>query len=221
MCPNEVFWYKNQPYNAPAAIFDTLTSFSGCDSTIFIQLSKSTLFGAFELDSTDNPNFSFVQKSTGNTGFIWSFGDGISDSIHYNTAHQYNNQQDRKIQVCLQVWDSLNCRDTVCQWINIYKLAFWIYNVFTPDDDGINDLHRIGYRNESLLHDVYIYNRWGALVYLTEKSKIGDPLSYWNGKVMNNGEFCPAGSYFVIYRFYTNGPNSTPLTIEGNVTLIR
>ncbi len=221
LCPNEVFWYKNQPYNAPAAIFDTLTSFSGCDSTIFIQLSKSTLFGAFELDSTDNPNFSFVQKSTGNTGFIWRFGDGNLDSTNFNTQHLYDNQQDRKIQICLEVWDTSGCRDTICEFIQIYKLAFWVYNVFTPNNDNINDLHRIGYRNESLLHDVYIYNRWGALVYKTEKAKISDPLSYWNGKVMNVGDECPAGSYFTIYRFYTNGTQTDPVTIEGSVQLIR
>ncbi len=221
LCPNEVFWYKNQPYNAPAAIFDTLTSFSGCDSTIFIQLSKSTLFGAFELDSTDNPNFSFVQKSTGNTGFIWRFGDGNLDSTNFNTQHLYDNQQDRKIQICLEVWDTSGCRDTICEFIQIYKLAFWVYNVFTPNNDNINDLHRIGYRNESLLHDIYIYNRWGALVYKTEKAKISDPLSYWNGKVMNVGDECPAGSYFTIYRFYTNGTQTAPVTIEGSVQLIR
>ena len=221
LCPNEVFWYKNQPYNAPATIFDTLTSFSGCDSTIFIQLSKSTLFGAFELDSTDNPNFSFVQKSTGNTGFIWRFGDGNLDSTNFNTQHLYDNQQDRKIQICLEVWDTSGCRDTICEFIQIYKLAFWVYNVFTPNNDNINDLHRIGYRNESLLHDVYIYNRWGALVYKTEKAKISDPLSYWNGKVMNVGDDCPAGSYFTIYRFYTNGTQTAPVTIEGSVQLIR
>lgn len=221
LCPKEVFWYKNQSYIPPTSIFDTLTSIGGCDSTVSIHLTKSPLLGSFELDTTNNPNFSFVQKSTGNMGFIWRFGDGNVDSVNFNTQHLYDNQQDRKIQICLEVWDSSGCRDTICEFINIYKLAFWVYNVFTPNNDNINDVHRIGFRNESLLHDVYIYNRWGALVYKTEKAKISDPLSYWNGKEMNIGDDCPSGSYFAIYRFYTNGQLSTPVTIEGSVQLIR
>jgi hypothetical protein len=66
-----------------------------------------------------------------------------------------------------------------------------------------------------------VYNRWGVLVYETTNANVSDDTKFWNGKVMNSGLECPAGSYFVIYQLYLNGPNNPPKQVNGVITLLR
>lgn len=81
-------------------------------------------------------------------------------------------------------------------------------NVFSPDDDGINDLFEIDYpiaENYSLK----ITNRWGKLVF-----ESNHPAISWNGKIFNVEENASAGVYFYLI---TVGH----LSRHGTVTLIR
>jgi hypothetical protein len=66
-----------------------------------------------------------------------------------------------------------------------------------------------------------VYNRWGALVFETQNANIKDESKLWNGKVMNTGANCPAGSYFVLYKLYVDGTDKSPKEIHGIITLIR
>jgi gliding motility-associated-like protein len=64
-------------------------------------------------------------------------------------------------------------------------------NVFTPNNDGVNDLFiPVAYDCLSLL-DFKIYNRWGQLIY-SSTSKIE-----WNGRAENR-EKVSEGTYFWI-----------------------
>jgi hypothetical protein len=66
-----------------------------------------------------------------------------------------------------------------------------------------------------------VYNRWGALVFETKDANIKDESRNWNGKVMNTGADCPAGSYFVLYQLYVNGQGNPPKEIHGVITLVK
>lgn len=66
-----------------------------------------------------------------------------------------------------------------------------------------------------------VYNRWGALVYATENASIKDQTKFWNGQVMNDGVDCPAGTYFVIYQLYLEGPSKSTKEIHGTVNLVK
>ncbi|NNF01260.1 MAG: T9SS type B sorting domain-containing protein, partial [Bacteroidia bacterium] len=85
-------------------------------------------------------------------------------------------------------------------------------NVFTPDDNGKNDLfHPFPYRFVRDI-DIKIYNRWGNLVFETT-----DPDVNWNGKLNNSGGACPDGVYFytcVVNEIYLEGIRSRVL--KGN-----
>lgn len=84
--------------------------------------------------------------------------------------------------------------------------AYSLPNIFTPDDDGNNDLFHPcdqttgiefqklcpPYRNIRDV-DMKIYNRWGQLVFKTTDLNI-----LWNGKINNSGGDCPDGVYFYI-----------------------
>jgi len=200
---------------------DTLLNKWGCDSILVIQLKKSPLKASFSIDSTLSPVFTFKQNTKTPFKFIWHLGDGTTNSQDSTIEHKYDNSSDKEIEVCLSVEDSMGCKDTVCQSINIYKLAYFLFNVFTPNNDGKNDNLYIGHKGGNFLYDILIYNRWGALVFEKSQESIQNTSNFWNGKIMNTGADCPAGSYFVIYRFYLNGSNKSPQEIKGSVTLIR
>ncbi|PIP53650.1 MAG: hypothetical protein COX07_09555 [Bacteroidetes bacterium CG23_combo_of_CG06-09_8_20_14_all_32_9] len=70
-------------------------------------------------------------------------------------------------------------------------------NVFTPNDDGINDLFMPcqNYFVEKV--DMKIFNRWGVLVYQTEDPKIN-----WDGKNMKSQKLCSDGVYYYVCDIY-------------------
>jgi gliding motility-associated-like protein len=66
-----------------------------------------------------------------------------------------------------------------------------IPNVFTPNNDGVNDIFETSFCNKIIKASVY--NRWGTLVFETvNNNNIG-----WNGNT-RSGEYCVEGTYFYI-----------------------
>lgn len=107
-----------------------------------------------------------------------------------------------------------DCSDTNLQIVsfNETELTFnsdSIANVFTPNGDGVNDLIDFSMGNDFIdCSTVFIYNRWGALVF---ESIQGSPI--WDGRTFV-GKPCQEGVYF--YRFDVNDKS-----ITGNVMLVR
>ena len=60
-----------------------------------------------------------------------------------------------------------------------------------------------------------------GFVYDVEKAWTNQPQLFWNGRVMNTGPDCPAGSYFVLYTLYLDGPDAPPTQLHGAITLLR
>ncbi|MEX2595887.1 MAG: gliding motility-associated C-terminal domain-containing protein [Salibacteraceae bacterium] len=135
--------------------------------------------------------------------YVWSTGSEDS-SITASEADIYivtissppcQKVESRAVSIIEEDCDSIDCK-------------FSIPNVFTPNADGINDVLRITNRCESLSFTVFIYNRWGQLVFSDKNSLSG---VFWDGFV--NGEAASAGTYFVIAS-YDDGK-----TQRGSVTL--
>lgn len=88
-----------------------------------------------------------------------------------------------------------------------------IPNVFTPNNDGINDVFRptyVGIKNVN----GYIYNRWGEIIYQWWGVK-----GYWDGHTLPAGVKVPEGTYFYIVKAYSF--TDEELTKSGFVTLKR
>jgi len=87
-------------------------------------------------------------------------------------------------------------------------------SAFTPNDDNVNDLWLLeGIDSKYPNNIVKIFNRWGELVYESEK---GTYEQYsWDGK--NNGEVLPTGSYYYII----NCNDGKGTKFEGTVTIIK
>lgn len=69
---------------------------------------------------------------------------------------------------------------------------FFIYNSFSPNLDGINDYMAIDGLEKKPDNKLFIYNRWGILVYSASPYE-----NDWDGKW--NGEDLPDGTYYYIF----------------------
>jgi gliding motility-associated-like protein len=79
-----------------------------------------------------------------------------------------------------------------------------VYNAVSPNNDGVNDIIIINGLECHPDNTVEIYNRWGVLVFETEK--YGSNNNYFRGisegrSTVSQGEELPDGTYFYILKY--------------------
>ena len=82
--------------------------------------------------------------------------------------------------------------------VTLVPICLTVYNEFTPNNDGKNDLFRIDCIETHPNNELKVFNRWGALVY----SKVHYE-NDWDGTanvsgVVNRGDMLPTGTYFYV-----------------------
>jgi gliding motility-associated-like protein len=92
--------------------------------------------------------------------------------------------------------------------VEVYSTHKDIIHLFTPNNDGFNDLWEIPELASYGKCDVRIYNRWGKLVFSSP-----DYNNTWNGT--SNGTNLPEGAYYYVIKTQNSG------TITGTVNILR
>jgi gliding motility-associated-like protein len=145
-----------------------------------------------------------LHAGTGFRSYEWSTGSGGPDIAVENAGNYW-----------VKVEDQNCCFNSDTVYVNVFNYFF--PTAFTPDGDGKNDVFRmIGlYRNINF--KLYLYDRWGQMVFQTDNMDEG-----WNGNF--SGQPCPPGSYswvaFIDFRgndITTNGK----VKFKGTVILLR
>ncbi|MEN2412529.1 gliding motility-associated C-terminal domain-containing protein [Flavobacterium sp. D4] len=82
--------------------------------------------------------------------------------------------------------------------VSVEPICLTVYNEFTPNNDGANDLFRIDCIESYPNNELKVYNRYGALVYSKQHYE-----NDWNGTanvsgVINRGDMLPTGTYFYV-----------------------
>ncbi len=134
----------------------------------------------------------------------WSTGE-TTPNISSLIAGQYS----------VSILDSNNCRLDTSFIINrrcrIDTSAFRVFDVITPNGDNNNDKWIIANIEKYPNNEVFIYNRWGQIVY-TKKAYTNE----WAG-TNQEGKELPAAAYFYIIKL-----NDDKNTVwEGSVTILR
>lgn len=114
------------------------------------------------------------------------------------------------------VWseDGFCATDSISIDVNVIDCDnIFIPNYLTPNGDGVNDLFKATLP-EHTCFKMYIYNRWGALVHLSEHINTG-----WDGAVINSGELASEGTYYYIIEYCSIHKDN--LVSTGSLTLIR
>lgn len=214
-------------YNSSGTFSVSLTviSAAGCSNSIIynnlITVYPQPVASFYNLPhegDSENMLFSFFDESVGAVVWHWNFGDENSGTDNYsdiqNPQHQYN--ATNFYDVWLYVSSEFGCTDSTSSEIIIRgDFALYVPNAFTPDDDGLNDYFMpkgVEFNNNAFV--MYIYNRWGQLVFMTDD--INNP---WNGKMMNTGNPQPQDVY--VWVMWQENYLIGRQKYTGNVTLIR
>jgi gliding motility-associated-like protein len=202
-----------------------LEAFTSCgkkekDSLIIFNQSVKPI-AMFDMDSTFKPMWSLKNTSQNADKYVWKirYANGVDTAFYTSNLSDWpavKTQFLGEYKICLQAISGF-CRDTICKSIYVAgddEPYINLANVFTPGSkDGLNDEFTI--ENKGLeFFTIKIYNRWGALVYQTTNAD-----ESWNGRVQNQGENCPAGSYFYILDYQLQGQSK--MNVNGVVNLIR
>ena len=87
------------------------------------------------------------------------------------------------------------CKDTAeTKYTQLEECCkFWYPNAFTPNNDGKNDIFRPIIYGEMENYDLFIYNRFGEVVFHTSDQYWG-----WDGKY--KGQLCDVGMYYYLVK---------------------
>jgi large repetitive protein len=117
-----------------------------------------------------NPLVTFYPVTEHTDSLYWYFGDG--DSVH-NTVNQISHLYEGIGEYVVKLIGESNhgCLDTISKVIQIdEEYSFYAPTAFTPNRDGFNDCFSVcGHGIDPNEFSLKIYNRWGELVFKTDK----------------------------------------------------
>lgn len=191
-----------------------LQAFNGsCMSTdsvnVFVVDSASAAFN-YSFDSCARTIQVSAVGDLSKSQFIWDFGDGFT-SNNSQQNHQYQKQGIFTVKLTTNPQAPCRAQDSLIISIPfVDKNLRRIPEVFSPDDDQINDVFEIvGETHPCAIKRMRIYNRWGESIYdsLENQGKL-----VWDGKY--KGQACPIGAY--VYIIEGDG-----FVDKGTVSLVR
>ncbi len=101
----------------------------------------------------------------------------------------------------------------------IEEFSYELPNVFTPNDDGYNDVFEPIVTGADLIISAktVIFNRWGNILHDTD-----DPFIQWDGKNKNTKLDCPPGTYFYVTDItYQGETGEEKLHLQGSITIVK
>jgi gliding motility-associated-like protein len=152
----------------------------------------------------------FTNTSTGATTYNWSFGNGMTATGYSVSPQTYTAAGDYTATIVVS--DGV-CTDNASVIIHVLNEApeLMIPNVFTPNNDLVNDVFKIkGYNITNF--KAMIFDRWGLELFAWNDVQQG-----WDGKV--NGNVCNDGTYF--YIILCRDADNKDIKKQGSFTLFR
>jgi len=157
-----------------------------------------------------NTTFSFSDLSSGSIAWLWDFGDGITSTLQ-NPIHTFSGAG---IYSVTQIaYNQFGCSDTF-RIIVQPREGIIIPNVFTPDDDGVNDVWFI---QNSGMHEfhVEIFDRWGLKLFETTSDDIR-----WDGRTASGKLLTEGTYYFTLKARLKSTKGIKDFSTTGTITLL-
>ncbi|MBL4653023.1 MAG: gliding motility-associated C-terminal domain-containing protein [Flavobacteriales bacterium] len=156
--------------------------------------------------------FVFTNLSTNALVYSWSFGNGET-STETNPTTTYTENGEYEITLYAYADSSLNCLDSITVSVELSgSSSLVIPIVFSPNNDGVNDLYRV---NGQFIETfkATIINRWGTELYSWDRVN-----STWDGRTYS-GVIVPDGTYFILVEAV--GADGVEYSAQKSVTLLR
>jgi len=144
---------------------------------------------------TNNENLQFLEAFEGryDTAYNHFTGGALTGCYYVTAVDSVGNESVPSVRLCLD-----ECSN------------YLLPNVFSPNNDGENDVYRPSRTSYVEKVDMKIFNRWGNLVYETD-----DPDINWDGKVLGTDRLVAPGVYYYIcdvHEYRLSGIEITTLT---------
>ena len=198
-----------------------ITNSNGCAADTTITNAVCVVPGPTAAFTTVSPEIDFptgelefINNSQNYSGSVWQFGDGASSTLD-NPIHFYPASTIDQYNVMLVVYDVNGCTDTAYSVVESNDFVrLTVPNAFTPNGDGLNDLFTpIISNSDQVKYYVFeVYNRWGELVFQSNKPGEG-----WDGKY--KGKLVQFGTYN--WKVSYDVPDSDSMNANGHVTLVK
>lgn len=157
----------------------------------------------------------FDNNSTNAYSYLWNFGDGTTNDSIFSPEHTFPEEAGSYL-VSLQVSNQIGCMDSTSNYIVIeHDPVVFIPNAFTPDDDDLNNEFTAVFPDKMKLasYEIYIYDRWGELVFYSQ-----DPKQGWDASLA--GFDAPNGVYSYLVKYKELG-YVNKFQVTGSVVVIR
>jgi gliding motility-associated-like protein len=124
-----------------------------------------------------DPVIDFTNLSSGATNYQWVIAN-VDSTTTINPSYTFPDTSAGNYEVCLWAYNTNGCVDSTCQIITIYdEFLLYVPNAFTPDADGKNEIFLPIVKGlDPMEYELLIFNRWGELVYNTQRIDGG-----WDG----------------------------------------
>jgi gliding motility-associated-like protein len=189
------------------------TNSGGCTGSS--QVTTITVFDSANAEFTSTPLFpveltlpsslvQFINQSTNAVSWAWDFGNGQQSALE-NPEMLFD--EPGTYMVSLSVQSEQGCVSRVTHGPFIIKAPdLFIPNVFSPNEDGINDNFWVEYTGDQP-YNIIIFDRWGKEVFASRNKQ-----QRWDGTM--EGKKLPEGVYYYKLRIGDRDFN-------GNITLVR
>lgn len=157
-----------------------------------------------------------LQVSFSNKGYSsyqrWDFGDGSVYSSYSATNHLFEKPGEYTVILICKDDHGKEFKDEIL--IHVFEPSAFgtIPNIFTPNNDGYNDVFEISAQNVSTFQ-MQIFDKFGYSLFTT--NRFGN---WWDGK-LNNGMPAKEDTYY--YKISATGTDNRNYQFKGAVRLIR
>lgn len=164
----------------------------------------------FSFNLTNTPDVKFINTSFNGDSYYWIFGDNTTSNLE-NPVHKYFDTG--LYRVTLVAFTHGTCNDTMMKNIPISVTPELIApNVFSPNNDGINDLYKVTIKGE-IFYQLTIFDSDGLEIFSSKDKNEG-----WDGKY--KGKDCMNGVYYYVIRYQFVGQEKI-MKQTGTINLFR
>ncbi|MCX6271285.1 MAG: gliding motility-associated C-terminal domain-containing protein [Bacteroidetes bacterium] len=137
-------------------------------------------------DTSICPDAIVTLNAGGGISYRWTPFETLSDSV----GEQVTATPTDSITYTVTGTDENGCRNTAKVKIDMKECGVTIPNVFTPNNDGKNDLFAIDYKGRKS-YTLKVFNRWGNLIFTSNDKNV-----LWDGTI--HGTPCDDGVYYYL-----------------------
>lgn len=202
---------QNININSGGQYYVIATNNCGSD-TAYHTIQNYSLNASFSSDyvyGSDVPAIiNFTNTSSNAVTYTWSFGDGNSSFIEH-PSHTYTTNGEYTV---LLTASNQYCSDNFeTTFIFDAPNGVFVPNVFTPNNDGTNDIFEIIGENIAAI-ECEIFNRWGEKLYSWNNLS-----GFWDGKYKNT--YVTDGTYFYVANI--TWKNDSKETLRGHISVLK